>query len=475
MYEGSAKTWAENEFGTTALGDIWRTRRLVSMAAGAARRPSGKISAVFDKTHDREGAYDSLENSSIAADVVAQSYFASTVERAHRESKALVYVVIDGSSINLTDARSEKDFGPIGSGNRPSRGLKVMNALAVSRDGVPLGLVDQLFWARPPHKKLTRAAAAKRNASLPFADKEPAYFVRATVNAVERLRSAGVHAWAIIDREADNRGILLGLAKAKCLFTVRSHWDRHTVEEKLPLREVLGQQPRLGSHEVDIGRTGRRAARRATIEVRAKLVTLRFSKRKNQPLETLTVTAVWFRELNAEDGEPLDWLLLTNVPVTNAEQAREIVDSYRVRWRIEEFHRTWKQGECNVEDAQLRSKEAVVKWATILAAVATRIERLKYLSRNKPDQPASTELAPLEIEALKLDQRQRRPGSKKRKLPDMPTICEATHWIAELGGWIGIANGPPGASTIARGLERLAYFTEAITLARQPSRGGGRT
>ena len=475
MYDGSAKTWAEKEFGTTLLGDVRRTRRLVSMAAGAARRPSGKISAVFDKTHEREGAYDFLENPSIAADAVAESYFASTVERARCESKALVYVVVDGSSINLTDSRSERDFGPIGSPNCPARGLKVMNALAVSREGVPLGLVDQLFWARPPRTKLTRAAAAKRNASRAFADKEPSNFVRATVNSVERLRREGVHAWVIIDREADNRDILLGLAKAKCLFTVRSHWDRHTVEEKLPLREVLRQQPSLGSYAIDIGRTGQRPARRTTIDVRAKVVTLRFAKRKNQPLETLTLTAVWFRELNADGGEPLDWLLYTNVPVTNAEQASEIVDSYRVRWRIEEFHRTWKQGECNVEDAQLRSKEAVVKWATILAAVATRIERLKYLSRNKPDQPASTELAPLEIEALKLDQRQRRPGSKKRKLPEIPTIYEATHWIAELGGWIGMANGPPGAATIARGLERLAYFTEAIALARQPSEGGRRT
>ena len=398
------------------------------------------------------------------------------VERARDESKALVYVVVDGSSINLTDAGEEKDFGPIGSPNCPARGLKMMNALAVSRDGVPLGLVEQLFWARPPRTKRTRAAATKRNASRPFEEKETSYFVRATVNSVERLRDAGVHAWAIIDREADNRDILLGLAKAKCLFTVRSHWDRYTVEDKLPLREVLREQPSLGSYEVDIGRTGRRAARRATIDVRAKVVTLRFSKRKNKPLETLTLTAVWFRELTADGGEPLDWLLFTNAPVTNADQAKDVVDSYRVRWRIEEFHRTWKQGECNVEDAQLRSKEAVVKWATILAAVATRIERLKYLARNKPDEPASIELAPLEIEALKLDQGQRRPGAKKkRKLPEMPTISQATQWIAELGGWIGPANGPPGASTLARGLERLAYFTEAISLARQPSGGGRRT
>ena len=44
------------------------------------------------------------------------------------------------------------------------------------------------------------------------------------------------------------------------------------------------------------------------------------------------------------------------------------------------------------------------------------------------------------------------PGSKKRKLPAVPTIAEATRWIAELRGWIGPANGPPGAMTLARGM-----------------------
>lgn len=116
---------------------------------------------------------------------------------------------------------------------------------------------------------------------------------------------------------------------------------------------------------------------------------------------------------------------------------------------------------------------AMVKWATILAAVATRIERLKYLSRNKP---ATVELGDDEIEALKLDQRQGRPGAKrKQRLPAVPTIAEATRWVAELGGWIGPANGPPGSSTLARGMQRLGDLVAGIRLARQPSRGVRRT
>ena len=94
-------------------------------------------------------------------------------------------------------------------------------------------------------------------------------------------------------------------------------------------------------------------------------------------------------------------------------------------------------------------------------AVAVRIERLKYLSRSEPDLPASVEFLPIEIEAMKLEREMRAEG-KRIKLPDMPTLAQATHWIAELGGWIGKRNGPPGSITLARGLDRLSIYVAAI-------------
>ncbi len=173
----------------------------------------------------------------------------------------------------------------------------------------------------------------------------------------------------------------------------------------------------------------------------------------------------------AKDGP--DWLLYTNCPVFTAEHARAIVESYEARWRVEEFHRTWKQGHCNVEDAQLHTEGAIVTWATMLAAVAMRIERLKYFARKKPDLPATVELSDEEIEALKLDQGRR--TTKRKRLPQQPAIGLATEWVAELGGWMGKRNGPPGSITLARGLERLGYLVEGIALARSAGFSRART
>lgn len=105
---------------------------------------------------------------------------------------------------------------------------------------------------------------------------------------------------------------------------MRSHWDRPTLGEdglrgpKLP--QALREQPLLGTYTIDIGRTGQRAARRTTIAVHANLLELRFARREQKPAESLHVWAVWLRE-HTTDANPLDWLLFTNAPVTNAEQA----------------------------------------------------------------------------------------------------------------------------------------------------------
>jgi hypothetical protein len=168
MAKTSAVQSSSEEFGRAQLGDSRRTRRLLEIGAAATRRPSGKVSAVFDRAADREGAYDFLENPQVEAEAVAASVFSATVERA-RDTEDL-FVAIDGSALTLTDKDAEKGFGPIGSSNRPVRGLRVMSAFVVNHAGVPLGLVDQLYWSRPETTKRTRAETTAQNRQREFKD-----------------------------------------------------------------------------------------------------------------------------------------------------------------------------------------------------------------------------------------------------------------------------------------------------------------
>jgi hypothetical protein len=132
------------------------------------------------------------------------------------------------------------------------------------------------------------------------------------------------------------------------------------------------------------------------------------------------------------------------------------------RWWIEDFHRAWKGGHCNVEETQLHTRDRVIRWATMLAVVAARVERLKHLARFQPDEPASIALAPMEIEVLRAAKTNIK--ARTEVIPEgMPTIAQAVCWIAELGGYTGKSSGgPPGSTTIGRGLKRLTTWTDAF-------------
>jgi hypothetical protein len=178
----------------------------------------------------------------------------------------------------------------------------------------------------------------------------------------------------------------------------------------------------------------------------------------------VTLTVVWAHEVRTTPrGEkPLDWVLYTTRPVRTGADALQVVRNYTFRWRVEDFHRTWKRGHCQVEDTQLRTAEAVVKWATILASVAARAERLRQRAREAPDESADTEFSRHEIAALLFLK-----GEEKRRNEVVPesgpiTMAQAVRWVADLGGYTGKSSGgSAGATTIGRGLERVA---EAATI-----------
>lgn len=96
---------------------------------------------------------------------------------------------------------------------------------------------------------------------------------------------------------------------------------------------------------------------------------------------------------------------MTDRPVVTDADVATVLTGYAQRWKIEELHRTWMSGACRVEESQLRTANGVMKWAIIIAAAATRIERLKHLRRTDPTSDAATEFTKWEFEATLLMKR----------------------------------------------------------------------
>jgi Transposase DNA-binding/Transposase Tn5 dimerisation domain len=459
------EAWAEEQFGGAALGDARRTARLVRMAASAAQSPSGKLSEVFTSDRELDAAYDFVERDQTRVERLEEAVGQATARKCVGPDR--VFIAVDGSSANVVDGTGQKGLGRIGTDAAAAHGLKVINALAADAQGATTGLIAQTWWARPKAPWRSKKQKKRERSRKKPDQKETRYWLQTIERSAQRLEEVGVLGWFQLDREADAWPMLLALSQTGHWFTVRSAWDRALEgigRDKQYLRAHMAASLAIGSYDLDVPGNGGRKARRACMVLHAAQVTLRLRDKRTDRRHPLRVRVVWVHEQGTtpQGEKPLDWMLLTNAPIDSVEAARHVVLGYSTRWRVEEFHKTWKSGACNIEDTQLRSRNAIIRWATILAVVATRIERLKRLARTAPDRPACEELTPVEIEVLVALKRE----DKKRteSVPDgTPTLAQAVRWLADLGGYTGKSSGgPPGSITIGRGLERLRFAVRGV-------------
>lgn len=426
------------------------------MLERAAEAPSGRISEVFENAAERQAAYDFVRGTT-APTALTSALRAATLAKATTDG---LYVVVDGTSLSLADPSATRDFGSVGARVFPTRGLKCVTSIAVEPSGAPLGLLDIEFWSRGPRKERSRFV---RRASR---QTEMVHWQRVIERVVKSTSDAGLKPWVVIDREGDCAQMLRAAADAEAHFTIRAAQDRKLVGTSRRLHAHLRRQPIFGRHFVDVPRSKERRTRAACLDIRVARVTLDLPQYDAKDRTSLEVSVVWAREHHApRSARRLDWMLLTDRPIVAYADAIAVIESYCHRWRIEDFHRAWKRGHCRVEETQLHRRDHVVRWATMLAAVANRAERLKHLARTQPDAPATIELTEIEQTALVALARTRL-RKKTEHVPDVLTIAAAVDWIARNGGYTGKSSGgPPGSRTIARGLERLLPFAAGFAVA----------
>ena len=468
---GTAEAWAEEEFGGAVFGDRRLTRRCVTLGAEAARCPAGTITRACRSSASREGAFRFLENRAVKSEEILRCVERAAARRCAGHQK--VIVPVDGTSIRVTDVKQSKGIGWVGSLSHGARGVHVMTAFAVTTQGAPLGIVGQEMWVR--EERSPRTDTARNPGHQPTYGGENVHWL----NVLERARgSFSEHApetipWFQLDRGADCWQVLLYAQKAGALATIRATHD-HRVEDELEslLWAALERERPLCKRRINVAkkpafqkrvwkkpehvkvRIPPQPARTAKVSIRARAVTLRVPSPEG--VVDVSINAVLVSEKDASSVHRVEWMLLTAHPIDTLGDVLEVVRAYGLRWRVEDFHRAWKRGVCRVEDTQLRSREAIYKWATLLAAVATRAMKLAERARVSPDIPASMEFSKVELEAI-VALRRPRTGADKE-----PSLAQAVRWVAEIGGHTGPWNGPPGATTIGRGLHDVLVTARAF-------------
>ncbi len=337
-------------------------------------------------------------------------------------------------------------------------GLLMHSSLAVTLDGLPLGLAAVKFWTR---SKFRGTAALKKKINptrVPIEQKE-------SFRWLENLRQSTVlfddpaRCIHIGDRESDIYELFCTAQELGTHFLVRTCVDRlagngdHTVADEMRDADVSGLHP------VEV-RDSKGNIHTVTVEIRYRHVHVLppIGKQKRYPALTLTVLHAREQEEPA-DRPRIDWKLITDLPVHSHDAAIEKLRWYALRWKIEVFHKILKSG-CKAETAKLRTAERLVKLIAVFCILSWRVFWMTMIHRSAPD--ATPALALTDLETALLDQLV---PDKREDPPRTRTLSVYLIKVARLGGYLARAGDPPPGNTVIwRGLSRLADITLGATL-----------
>lgn len=237
------------------------------------------------------------------------------------QEQEAILAVQDTTYLSCPILAATQGLGPIGSQGTP--GLVTPACLAVSTTGVPLGVLRERTWVRPPKPKRQRENE-RRNTGTE--DKDSQRWLDTLDTSTDGL-SDEVGVVAVADREADIFGFLehvLGLSQD---VLVRSCYNRAT-NDRCAWDQAEAGDP-LGTPEVEIERSGNRPARTARLEVRTSPVTVKQPDPRchRRPGPTVDPSMALASEPDPLEGiEPIPWLLLTSLPAAGLDDAVRCVD-----------------------------------------------------------------------------------------------------------------------------------------------------
>ena len=425
----NSQGWVEAEFGGVDFGHKVTEQRLVQIAVARAQHPSGSTSECFlGDRHQLKAYYRFIGNrrEQISPAGILKGHRERTIGRMKGHKRVLV--IQDTTDLDFSNRLHCNELGDIGRNQTgvTSKGLKMHSSLAVSEQGLPLGILDTQIYAchfDSQDKRHNRAIEEKQS-----------YRWLQTIERVKEL-SGSVEQTELIcvgDRESDIFELFdYRRRKARNVhLLVRSQYNRCLEGESSKLFDHLKSLPVMGEAEIAVPRQREKKSKpskagRIALPARTARVELKWHKvsiAAPDTAQTRHLPAAELSALSVVEADPpkgatkLRWFLLTTIPILSRKQALRCLRWYTKRWRIEEWHRVLKSG-CNIEAHQHRSLQKLARAIAIDTVIAWRVMLLTLLGREVPEIPAEVVFSAWECRLLEILQSEVAPetlgGQKK--------------------------------------------------------------
>jgi hypothetical protein len=450
-------------FGSAALGDRRRTARLVKTFDRMCMHPGGTLPDKLASPADLRGFYRLCDTPSVTHETVLESVRAYTGRRIEACSGD-VLMLHDATELDYTTLTSLTDsLGQIGKGNR--RGYLCHNVLAVAAEsGEVLGLMDQILHHRdevPDDETLTE--------SRDRPSRESRLWCLGTKHLPANWRMIDV-----ADQGSDTFEFLEDESQSGRRFVIRASKTRKVyaghepVGPRRELKAYAGGLPELGRFTMNVqAQPGRKARTNAEFVVRgaAVLVCPPHAKAGDHGDEPLPMYVVQVTETSPPKGEKtIEWTLLTNERVETFDDGLRVIEWYKRRWVVEEFHKAQKTG-CQIEDMQFTTTARLEPAIALLSIVAVTLLNLREASRRDDagTRRADTLLSSEYVEVLSL--------TRYGEVRDL-TVRDFFFALARLGGHQNRkCDSHPGWLVLWRGWMKLQAMLDGY-LAAQRKRCG---
>jgi len=354
------------------------------------------------------------------------------------------WVVQDTTSLNFTGQEQKAGMGYLS--ELSQRGLWLHHGLILSATGVPEGLLCQQVIIRHDADYGKKAQRAKR----PFAEKESYKWARALSCSQQVATAYNCSFIHIMDREADVLEVMRKAWDEKQHFLIRARHDRLLPGADEQVKRLTAHLQACEPVKLDLELPGHQGK----LEKHTCALKWQVFEVEGQPLSVVQLQSVTVPEL--------EWVLLSDLEVKDAKDALELVQAYKLRWRVEELHKGLKTG-CNVEKRQFSSLPATLNSIALLTLMALWLLRVKVLAQTNTEEDIRPTLSAAEQQVLRILAGQHLRPLQRQQLREF-----TAQWLAVLlgnmGGFVGnYQHQMPGWQTLWLGYTRYQAFLQAFS------------
>jgi hypothetical protein len=454
--DGASDAWFDRELAGCSFADERLNKRLRKLVAQIGSAMGQSIPLVCQDWANTKAAYRFFANDRVSEADILAGHFRSTGDRAAAVDGPLLVLhdttefSYQRENVNAIGITKAINSGRDKAGRVRAHtvcGILMHSSLAVTTEGLPLGLAAVKFWTR---KKFKGTAALKKKINptrVPIEKKESIRWLENVQQSTELLGEPGrcVH---VADREGDIYELFCAAREAGTHFVIRTCVDRLAGDGDHTIADEMDEVAVKGLHRIQL-RDNDGDPDEAIIEIRYRKIRVLppIGKQKRYPALILTVIHAEERD-TPNNRKKIEWKLITDLPVKSRADAIGKLEWYALRWKIEVFHKILKSG-CKAEESKLRTAQRLTNLVSVFCILSWRVFWLTMLNRSTPD--ALPGLALTETEIAVLDRLVNDKPHARRK-----TLSHYLIKIARLGGYLARANDPPPGNTVMwRGLSRL--------------------